>query len=478
MLTSSLSQIALRLRITAKESEEWWDTLTKSQQKNYLQQHPRSKREVTSDEPEDKSSEEDDAAAPVAPARQQDKQPKLKTAVDYSPDVEKSTHGDGVTDAARVGLPGRMVPTPPGIPRLPNLNPTERKAEAKFASDFESNPDGLANDFLDMVKAGKRPPTFGTDDAKMLTAEWAGPAGEDRSQRRATLNTALHQTANAIAKRAFLKHLDSLPKRASIMVTVGGCGAGKGYSLGNVDIAKNAAAQSQAVWDSAGDQNATENPWLQEEAEKRGLTVTYVYVHADPRTSWADPNRGVIKRANNPEDGRMVDADVFADSYAIGAKNHKAFAEANKKNPNAKFIFIDSAGKPPTLVDGIPDEATKIDRKELAAFAKEALDKADAPPHIKDGGSVGKRIWNEKPSKGQSASFIMAATKKPATDKAKYSWEQYQAEELKRLKQLGEHPNAGKYGGGAMGKKPKPGQSDDGKVLNSRTVALIKKRLS
>ena len=265
----------------------------------------------------------------------------------YHPDVEHDSNGDGVTDASRVGVAAHVVLPPPAVPRLPNLTPVERAAESKFASDLEKNPKKMAEDFRAMVYASKNPTTFGTDDAKMLAKEWTGEPGGERSVRRQTLNTALHQTANAVAKRAFLDHLDTLKPGDGVMVTVGGCGAGKGYALGNVPLAQKLAGEAKAVWDSAGDQNATENPWIQKEAEKRGLKTTFVFVNADPRVSWADPNRGVIKRANNPGDGRMVDAMIFADSYAIGAKNHAAFAEKNKGNANARFLYIDSEGGPP-----------------------------------------------------------------------------------------------------------------------------------
>jgi hypothetical protein len=431
-----VSTASQRLEL-AKEPETWWSSMTAEQQSQYLEDHPNSKKAKEAKEKEAKQAE-----TPTGPGSGKAKP--------YTPNVEEDADGDGVTDASRVGVGGKSVPTPPGIPRLPNLNPVEAAVEEKFASDYEKNPKQVASDFLEMVLAGKKPPTFGTDDAKMLTAEWSGEPGEARSARRATLNTALHQTANAVAKKAFVSHLDTLKKGDSILVTVGGCGAGKGYSLGNVDIAKDAASKANAVWDSAGDQNATENPWIQEEAEKRGLKVTYVYVHADPEVSWADPKRGVIKRANNPEDGRMVDADVFADSYAIGAKNHKAFADKNKDNPNATFIYIDSENKAPTLAESMPESALTKDRKALAKFAKDALRASDAPEPIKQGGLIGERIW------GKEAASTIRAAKKPPKDSGKgkiekdmkYSWEQYEKDEAKHLADLAKHPNAGKYGGG------------------------------
>jgi hypothetical protein len=150
--------------------------------------------------------------------------------------------------------------------------------------------------------------------------------------------------------------------------------------------------RSKVVWDSAGDQNATENPWIQKEAESRGLKVNYVFVHADPYSQWAHPERGVVKRAGDPSDGRMVDAKVFADSYALGAKNHQAFHDKHKDNPNANFVFLANTGKP-SLIPGVPKEALGLDRRELARFAIKTVHESSAPAHVKRGGTVGERIW-------------------------------------------------------------------------------------
>lgn len=172
------------------------------------------------------------------------------------------------------------------------------------------------------------------------------------------------------------------------------CGAGKGYGLKNVPEVLAVKNRSKAVWDSAGDQNATENPWIQHEAEKRGLKVNYVYVHADPYKSWADPERGAIKRAGDPNDGRMVDAKVFADSYVLGAKNFKAFMDQNVGNPRAAFYFIDNTGKPKGI-PGIPDKDLVLDSKKLTRFAEDTVLKGEvpAPPHVVRGALIGRRIW-------------------------------------------------------------------------------------
>jgi HK97 family phage portal protein len=310
-------------------------------------------------------------------------------------DVTSDKNKDGVTDAARVGVPAMEVPPPPNVSRVPNLTPHERSVEDAFMKHFQSDPDGVSSQFLELVKGMGDPPTFGTDDAKCLTDAWSHPDPDTRAQNRATLNVALHQTANAIAKRAFVQHLDTLSKGDEILVTVGGCGAGKGFALKNNPDALAMKSKAAAVWDSAGDQNATENPWVLKEAEERGLKVNFVFVHADPKVQWADPDRGVVKRAADPKDGRMVDAMVFADSYAIGAKNHHAFHQANKDNPSASFVFLDNTGKP-KQIPGVPKEALELDSSSLAEFAQSKVKESSAPERVKSGALVGTRIWKRK----------------------------------------------------------------------------------
>ena len=333
--------------------------------------------------------------------------------IPHSPDVHADHNGDGVTDSARVGVPADEVPPPPPIPRIPNLTPHEREAEESFASAYEKNSDEMAKQFRDdaisHAKPGE-PPTFGTDDAKVLFGAWNGKrkdgsdmAPEERADVRATLNVALHQTANAIAKNAFLKHLDTLKAGDEILVTVGGCGAGKGYALSQVPEAVAMKVASKAVWDSAGDQNATENVWIQKEAEKRGLVANYVYISSDPHIHWADPKMGVVARAGNPKDGRMVDSHVFADSYAIGAKNHEAFHESNKDNRSARFSFLmNEYGKAAdgstttkiTKVDSVPERDLSIDRNELLSFAESTVSSAPGvPARTQRGALIGDRIW-------------------------------------------------------------------------------------
>jgi hypothetical protein len=316
-------------------------------------------------------------------------------AVAYNPRVDADDNGDGVTDAARVGVPAHVVPPPPEVPRLPNLNPQERHVEERFARTFEQYPDEMASAYTEIVKNSDKPNTFETDGAKKLSSAWNDSDKNKQAEKRGRYNLALHQTANGIAKRAFQMHLETLPKGSEILVTVGGCGAGKGFALNNVAEVSGLSKASAAVWDSAGDQNATENTWVQELADKHGHKVTYVYVHADPYVAWADPDRGVVKRANDPKDGRMVDASVFADSYDLGAKNFKAFHDTHKENPNVNFVFIDSSKGKPKKVDSLPPEALQVDRARLRQFAATTVANRPVAPRVKRGALTGSRVWKD-----------------------------------------------------------------------------------
>jgi hypothetical protein len=208
----------------------------------------------------------------------------------------------------------------------------------------------------------------------------------------------VHQTANAIAKRAFIKKLDELAKlpdgdpQKSVLVTNGGVASGKGYCLGNVEETKKITQQVGAVWDSAGEQNGTESPWVLEEAKKRGLKSVFVFVDSDPRETWENPKRGVIERAKKT--GRMVDARVFADSYVIGARNFKAMMSHYKGEKSAEFFVLSSRKGAPTRVSDIPEEALGEDEDALYKRSLEAIHAIpDLPPSVKRGGTMGQRIW-------------------------------------------------------------------------------------
>ncbi|MGH9649850.1 MAG: hypothetical protein ACRD3I_05210, partial [Terriglobales bacterium] len=150
---------------------------------------------------------------------------------------------------------------------------------------------------------------------------------------------------------------------------------------------------------------ATENPWILQEAEKRGLVPTFVFVDADPEKTWENPERGVVKRAETI--GRMVDAHPYADSYALGAKNFYDFYQTYKDSGRAQFILVENRNRPtgksdkdgnpirgPKLLNEFPMEAV-VDRKQLYDRAAKVMDEraATLPPFIFRGGTIGRSIW-------------------------------------------------------------------------------------
>jgi hypothetical protein len=324
----------------------------------------------------------------------------------YNPDITEDKNGDGVADAARVGVPGDSVPPPPKIKRLPNLTPQERDVESRFADAYEAHPDKMASNFRSIVleNAAKdnAPPTFGTDDAKVLSGDWSGDhlTLDQRAVNRATYNCALHQTANAICKRAFLQHLDTLKPGDEVTITAGGCAAGKGFALSNIPEMVDIKSRSKAVWDAAGDQNSTENEWLHGELSKRGLKGNYVYVYADPEEQWAHPDRGAVKRAQSPKDGRMITTQVYTDSHVEGPKNFQSFVDNHGDDPNVKVHYIIN-GATPRISDGMPDKALRIDKAKLHDFVTDVVKGNEGiPSHIKRGALLGERIWPDyDPSK-------------------------------------------------------------------------------
>ncbi len=357
--------------------------------------------------------------APQAPGRQgySESRPEVSekpTAEEYNPDPHKPNPKTGIPDHARVGVPAMSVPPPPGIGRLPNLNEKQREVEARFAEAYVSDPDKMARKYLKALrkrKVGEYPNVFATDDVKALNGDW-NPSnigmGEklDKKTKKAMAkyNAAIHQTANAVAKRAFLIYLDEvvadLPEeQRSVLVTNGGCAAGKGSSVRRAGDPEEAhhgllpvAEQVGAIWDAAGEQNATENAWVYEECRKRGIKPIFAYVWADPETTWDHPDRGVIRRAIKK--GRMVDARLFADSYALGAKNMKAFVDTNPEG--AEFIFLDNRDKTdPQLLDSFPEETLAWDAEDIYHDAVQGLlrRKDDLDPALVEGGLIGSKIW-------------------------------------------------------------------------------------
>ncbi len=348
--------------------------------KTYLEEHPkadRSRHTVKDQEEEEEAGKDGDKSKPKK--------------------VPKSAPMKAPAKAARVGIHGDKVLPPPKLPRLHGLSADEKKMESKMNTAIEKDPEGAAQAFHAVAKDNNW--VFETDGAKALMPEWTRPdlpADEkgkvhpERAEFRGKYNAVLHQGANAIAKRAFLSRLDEIEKmpddKRQVLVTSGGVAAGKGSALAaQPDLAKSVAA----TWDAAGEQNATENEWLLEECKKRGIKPVFLFVHADPKKSWP----GVIERAKGI--GRMVDAQLFADSYAVGSKNFAAFHEKHKNDATFVFGKFKGRGEPAEIMDSMPKEALELDADEIYEHASKYVDekKGDLPEFVYQGATIGRRTW-------------------------------------------------------------------------------------
>jgi len=287
------------------------------------------------------------------------------------------------------------VPPPPAVPRIANMPRDMAEVQEGFSAAYEADPDAAATEYRDLITSGAigdGPNIFNTDDAKLLN-----PTYRASLENRAKFNVAVHNTANAIAKRAFLQHLDKVVAKMPeenrvVLVTAGGVAAGKGFAVSNNPDVKPIKDTAAAIWDSAGEQNSTELPWLADECAKRGIKMKVAYVNSDPTIMWANPKFGAVQRAKGK--GRMVDATLFAESYELGAKNFAKFVE--QKHAHVESMVIDATDSfkiKPT----VPENGLKINATELEKFALDTIDKADVPEHIKAAGKIGQQLWKPQP---------------------------------------------------------------------------------
>lgn len=220
-----------------------------------------------------------------------------------------------------------------GVPRHRRLSAAERAAETRFADWAQDHaPDALEAALRLARAAGSdEQPIFEVDGLKRLVPEYGAegkPGSPAEFRFRLEHNHALHPTAVALARLAFLTRLDELAALPDgdplkqVFVTNGGCAAGKGSLTGIVKDALGDKAEFGAVWDAAGEGDALENAWILDAALHRGIGVVFGYAEADPKTRY----KGVLERAENT--GRVVDVLTFVNSYADGAEVFRRFLDS------------------------------------------------------------------------------------------------------------------------------------------------------
>ena len=320
--------------------------------------------------------------------------------------LEKETKGigKGMTKAAIVGVAGNEIPEK--VPRLNGITEEQKEIEDQFAELWEDrNKRERAIAILrEKFRNSDGSMTIETDAVKELDSRWGSKERikelQDKRKNETIStaeldelnnylsfqqrnNTVLHQTANVLAKETLRREIESRKangEEVNLMVTSGGCAVGKGFgleTLGRQAIRDNTPDKSlvddynarttpnknMIIWDSAGDQNATELPWV---ASQNVDHVTFVHTVGNGAKNASNTESGLVQRA--VDKGRMVDANVYSQSYWIGNYNFQVFYDNNKSNPKFSFFKVENPGKgngPTKLVD--PSSTSSFDKSYLSA---------------------------------------------------------------------------------------------------------------
>lgn len=319
-------------------------------------------------------------------------------------ELETEGIGKGMTKAAIVGVAGSEIPEK--VPRLEGLDENQQAIESQFAELWEDrNKRERAISILrEKFRNSDGSMTIETDAVKELDSRWGSKerikelqekrknktiSDAEYKELRQYLefqqqnNTVLHQTANALAKETLRREIESRKangEEVNLMVTSGGCAVGKGFGLepnGRKAIRDNTSDKSlvsdyerrttpnrnMIIWDSAGDQNATELPWV---ASQNVDHVTFVHTVGNGAKNASNTKSGLVQRA--VDKGRMVDANVFSQSYWIGNYNFQVFYDNNSSNPKFSFFKVENPGKgngPTKLIN--PNSTSSFDKSYLSA---------------------------------------------------------------------------------------------------------------
>ncbi len=267
-----------------------------------------------------------------------------------------------------------------GIPRLRRLSAEERAVETRVATAVEQDParalEGARR--LAAASGGADQPVYEVDAVKHLFEGYGvrrAPANPAEARFRLTQNHALHPTAVAVTRLAFLERLDALKRlpvgdpRRVVFVTGGGCAAGKGDLFAMARSAIGPDVRFGAVWDAAGEGNSLEKPWILAAARSRGLKAVFGWAEADPEIRYD----AVLLRAASS--GRVVDVLTFVDSYVQGGAVFRRFLES------PAYLAAEAAGEATSfgIAPGPFDPASLKDRSKPAYPQARALNRPGTP---------------------------------------------------------------------------------------------------
>lgn len=207
------------------------------------------------------------------------------------------------------------------IKKAHRLTATQRKVEARFATQIEADPEYfIAKYRRDYEKV------INTDNARELSADY-----RKSKKSRAENAAAVQEPASALVKEVWRRMLaeEESPGKDAVLFLAGGGGSGKTRATELPGI-KNYKDEAQIIFDTTM-ANTTSSISKVEEALNAGKRVAIMYIHRPLEKAV----RGVVERAVN--DGRVVPVDVLAHDHFNAQATIIALEERYR---NDKTVFI------------------------------------------------------------------------------------------------------------------------------------------
>jgi hypothetical protein len=277
--------------------------------------------------------------------------------------AEKYVQGMGMQPAA---APPAMAAPPLAKAKIPygeQVDPQYRVAETAFQRMLKSDPDIAAKYAVIPDAQGGR--VISADAAKKLMPEFASNPGEH--------SVAAHEGASQVAKHLYAQRLKMKPEPGAsrqVFLTAGGAGAGKTSAL---RAAEKMGGTPHTIYDSNMGSMASSVAKI-EAALKAGLDPHIVYTYRDPVEATVN---GVIKRAlnpNSPDFGRIMPAEVIAQTHAGSRDVMEQIAAKYADNPRVQMLAYANTGKAgePSLVplSSLP----KLDYNETYGKIRQAIE--------------------------------------------------------------------------------------------------------
>lgn len=216
------------------------------------------------------------------------------------------------------------------IPQNPNLSPTNKIVEAKFAAKIKSNVDKAVSWYK--AKHGN---VIEVDAIREYSDDYAVS-----NETRALLTEAVHEPASWLGKEILKRSLAApvaKDKLAKVTFTAGGTGAGKTGSLKNLSDIRDSIRDSDLMYDSNMEGFESGKRKI-DQALASGRSVDIVYIYRDPVEAFKN---GVLPRAE--KEGRTIPLEAHVRTHLGSLKTIKELAEHYKDNSRVKIKVVDNS---------------------------------------------------------------------------------------------------------------------------------------